>query len=448
MNQASRSEVTGWALYDFGSSAFNTLVVTFIYSRFFAEVIAGGEDQVRGAILWTRAVNISAVLVAIMMPLLGAIADYSGRKKRFLIGFALQSIVFTCLLFFAGAGEAMMAAVLFVLANVGFESSNVFYNAFLPEIASAKTMGRISGLGFFLGYVGGLLCLVFGLGMIHWWVPEEGYLNIRSTLLLVAAWYIIFSLPLFLGLKERAEKRTASFTTYVSIGFKRLSTTIRHTRELKEAAKLIVARMIYNDGLVTVIAMASIYTAAVLKMSLDTFLVIAIALNLAAGIGAFIFGFVDDRIGGKKTLVITLLGLIAAGIIGVLWTSIFGFCVAATIIGMMMGPNQSASRSLFAKFVPEHKHGEMFGLFAFSGKMSSLLGPLAYGAVLGLVGSHDVQLAHRLAMATIILFFVVGLAILFRIREEEGIRIAETLNVEFASALSIAKQNTGDRQGE
>ncbi|MEJ2246685.1 MAG: MFS transporter [Acidobacteriota bacterium] len=387
-----------------------------IHSRFFAEVIAGGEETVMGAILWTRAVNISAVLVAIMMPLLGAVADYSGRKKLFLIGFALESILFTFLLFFVGNGEALMAAALFVIANVGFESSNVFYNAFLPEIANSETMGRISGLGFFLGYVGGLLCLAIGLGMIHLWLPKEGYLNIRSTLLLVAAWYLVFSLPLFFGLKERAEKRTASLGTYMSIGFR--------------------ARMIYNDGLVTLISMASIYTAAVLKISLDTFLVIAIALNLAAGIGAFGFGFIDDRIGGKKTLVITLLGLIAAGIIGVMWTSIVGFCVAATIIGMMMGPNQSASRSLFAKLVPEHKHGEMFGLFAFSGKMSSLLGPLTYGAVLGLVGTYDVLLAHRLAMATIILFFVVGLTILFWIREEEGLRLAVTMNEKFAMALS------------
>lgn len=434
MNRASRGEVAGWALYDFGSSAFNTLVVTFIYSRFFAEVIAGGSDPTRGAILWTRAVNISAVLVAIMMPFLGAVADYSGRKKAFLVGFALQSIVFTVLLFFVGPGEAMLAGVLFVIANVGFEAANVFYNAFLPEIATSKTMGRISGLGFFLGYIGGLLCLAIGLGMVRGWLPEEGYLNIRGTLLLVAVWFLVFSMPLFLGLKERAERRSASVGTYVNIGFSRLASTVHHIRELREAAKLLIARMIYNDGLVTVIAMASIYTAAVLAMPLDTFLVIAIALNVAAGIGAFGFGFVDDRIGGKKTLVITLLGLIVAGLIGVTWTSIVGFWVAATIIGVMMGPNQSASRSLFAKLVPEHKHGEMFGLFAFSGKMSSLLGPLAYGAVLGAVSSRDEVLAHRLAMATIILFFVVGLAILLSVHEREGIQLADQLNEEFAAA--------------
>ncbi|MEJ2110639.1 MAG: MFS transporter [Acidobacteriota bacterium] len=436
MVKASRSEIAGWALYDFGSSAFNTLVVTFIYSRFFAEVIAAGEDPTHGAILWTRAVNISAILVAVMMPLLGAVADYSGRKKTFLVGFALESIVFTCLLFFFGPGEAVMAGVLFVIANVGFESANVFYNAFLPEIASSRTMGRISGLGFFLGYIGGLISLALGLGMISSWLPEEGYLNIRSTLLLVAAWYLVFSMPLFFGLKDRAERRTASFGTYVNIGFGRLVNTVRHIHHLREAAKLLVARMIYNDGLVTVMNMAAIYTAAVMKMELDTFVRIAIALNVAAGIGAFGFGFIDDRIGGKKTLIITLLGLIVAGVIGVMWTSVTGFCVAATIIGVMMGPNQSASRSLFAKFVPEHKHGEMFGLFAFSGKMSSLFGPLAYGTVLSLVGSRDEALAHRLAMATIILFFFVGLGILFRVREKDGIWLADTLNEEYTAAQS------------
>lgn len=438
MSQTSRREVAGWALYDFGSSAFNTLVVTFIYGRFFAEVIVGsnaGEvtacstGDTAGAILWTRLISVSSVLVAVMMPLLGAVADYSGRKKVFLVGFALLSVLFTGLLFFAGPGDVTMAAVLFVVANVGFESGNVFYNAFLPEVSTARTMGRISGLGYFLGYVGGMLSLGIGLWMYRS-LPggaEGGYLNVRASLLLVAGWFLVFSMPLFLGVGEKAVRRSASLSTYARMGFARLATTVRHLGDLKEAGKLLVARMIYNDGLVTVIVMASIYTSAVLGMDPGTFLVIAIVLNVAAGFGAFGFGFVDDRIGGKRTLVITLLTLILAGVIGVLWTSIVGFWIAATLIGIMMGPNQSASRSLFAKLVPEHSHGEMFGLFAFSGKMSSLLGPLAYGTVLSATCSH------RLAMATIVLFFVVGLLILATVREGEGLRLADSLNREFAA---------------
>jgi UMF1 family MFS transporter len=430
MRELGRRDVVGWALYDFGSSAFNTLVVTFIFSRFFADVIATGDS---GEIIWGRSLNISAVVVALLMPVLGAIADYSGRKKTFLTGFALLSIAFTVLLFFMGPGQVWPAALLFILANIGFESSNVFYNAFLPEIADSTTIGRISGFGFFLGYMGGLIALAISLGMVSGWVPSTDYLNVRSTLLLAAAWYFAFSLPMFLGVKERAERRTAPFGEYVRQGFQRLGATTRHIRELREAAKLLIARMIYNDGLVTIIGMASIYAGAVLGMSLDAVLRMAIALNVAAGIGAFGFGFLDDRIGGKKTLMITLVGLIAAGALGVATRTAGGFWVAATLIGIMMGPNQSASRSLLAKLVPEHKHAEAFGLYAFSGKMSSLLGPFAYTTVLSLTGRN-----HRLAMSTILLFFVVGLFILFFVREREGTQLAERLNEDFRTANQTA----------
>jgi UMF1 family MFS transporter len=416
-------DVAAWSLYDFGSSAFNTLMVTFIFSRFFTGTIAADLDA--GTVMWGRALNLSAVIVAVMMPVLGAVADYSGRKKTFLVLFAVQAIIFTCLLFFMGPGDAWPAAVLFVIANVGFESSNVFYNAFLPEISTGKTIGRISGLGYFMGYVGGLICLALGLGMYRGWVPDTDDLNVRSTILLVAAWYLVFSLPMFFGVKEKAIRRPPPAHGYIREGFHRLATTVRHIRDLREAMKLIIARMVYNDGLVTVIGFASIYAGAVLGMPLDAVLVMAIALNVAAGIGAFGFGFIDDRIGGKKTLVITLIGLIIAGILGVSTSTVAGFWVAATLIGVMMGPNQSASRSLLARLVPEHKHAEAFGLFAFSGKMSSLLGPLAYTTAVDLTGNH------RIAMGSIIGFFVVGGLILLTVREKEGIELADRLNDEF-----------------
>jgi UMF1 family MFS transporter len=416
-------DVAGWSLYDFGSSAFNTLMVTFIFNRYFTDVIAADPDV--GTVIWGRALNISAVIVALMMPVLGAVADYSGRKKLFLILAATQAIIFGGLLFFMGPGDAVPAAVLFVIANVGFESSNVFYNAFLPEISTRKTIGRISGMGYFLGYIGGLICLALGLGMIRGWVPDTDFLNVRATVLLVCVWYLLFSLPMFLGVRERGERRPPPAGGYIREGFRRLSTTIRHIRDLREAMKLIIARMVYNDGLVTVIGFASIYAGAVLGMPLDDVLVMAIALNVAAGIGAFGFGFIDDRIGGKKTLVITLIGLTIAGVIGVSTSSVAGFWVAATLIGIMMGPNQSASRSLLAKLVPEHKHAEAFGLFAFSGKMSSVLGPLAYTTAVDITGNH------RIAMGTIIAFFVVGLFLLMFLREQEGIALADRLTEEF-----------------
>lgn len=415
MSEFRRKEVLSWAFYDFGSSAFNTLMVTFIFNRFFVEVMAG--DYTTGTVLWARAVNISAVVVALMTPVLGAIADYSARKKLFLVAFALQSIVFTVLLFFVGPGAALPAVILFVIANIGFEAANVFYYAFLPDVTSSPTLGRVSGFGFFVGYMGGLIALALGLGMVRGWLPEDNYLNVRGTILLVAAWYLIFALPMFWFVKEKSVRQTVT-GSYVRHGFQRLGETLRHARRYREAVKLLIARMIYNDGLTTIIAMASIYAGAVLGMSLEQVLLMGIALNVAAGLGALAFGYVDDRIGGKRTIAISLVLLIAAGIIGVTTRSVAGFWVAATLIGLMMGPNQSASRSLLSKLVPDHKQAEFFGLFSFSGKLSSLFGPLVYGMVVGRTGDH------RLAMASIIVFFVVGLAVLTKVREAEGIELA------------------------
>jgi len=188
-----RREIASWCLYDFANSAFTTLIVTFIFSEFFVRVIVG--DSVQGTVLWTRAVNISAIIIALSMPVLGAIADSSGRKKTFLAVTTVQALAFTATLFFMGPGMVMLAAVLFVVANVGFEGTQAFYNAFLPEIATRDNIGRISGYGWAAGYVGGgLLALLIALAMVEF-LPEDGYFNVRATNLLVVAWYGLFSLP-------------------------------------------------------------------------------------------------------------------------------------------------------------------------------------------------------------------------------------------------------------
>jgi UMF1 family MFS transporter len=410
-----RREVFAWCLYDFGSSAFNTLVLTFIYSLFFAQVIA--PDYNTGAVWWTRAVNLSALAVAMITPVLGAVADSTGRKKAFLVIFATQSILFTVLLFFVGTGQAMLALGLFVLANVGFEAANVFYWAFLPDVSEDSNIGRVSGLGFFLGYLGGLLALVIALQMIEHWVPKTEHLNVRSTLLLVALWFAVFALPMLLWVKQRTVAEPATGNP-LRLGFSRLYGTLKHARTFKEAGKLLAARMIYNDGLATIFATASIYLGAVFDMEMRQVLTMAIGLNVFAGLGAFAFGFVDDKIGGKKTILISLVLLIVGTLIGTRVSTIGGFWIAAAILGLMIGPNQAASRSLLSKLVPDDKQAEFFGLYAFSGKVSSLLGPLVYGTVVARTGDH------QLAMTSIISFFVVGGIILLFVREREGMILA------------------------
>jgi UMF1 family MFS transporter len=222
---------------------------------------------------------------------------------------------------------------------------------------------------------------------------------------------------MFLWVKQRTGGHTHAGNP-LRLGFSRLYATLKHARHYKEAGKLLAARMIYNDGLATIIAVAAIYLGAVFGMEMRQVLTMAIGLNVFAGLGALIFGFVDDRIGGKKTILISIVLLIVGTIIGTRVTTIAGFWVAAAIIGLMMGPNQAASRSLLSKLVPDEKQAEFFGLYSFSGKVSSLLGPLVYGSVVARTGDH------KLAMTSIIGFFVVGGIILLFVREQEGMQLA------------------------
>ena len=411
-----RREVASWCLYDFANSAFTTLIVTFIFSEFFTRVIA--SDNVTGTVIWSRAVNASAIIVALSTPILGAIADFSRRKKLFLFVATVQTILFTVLLFFMGPGMALMAALLFVVANVGFEGANVFYNAFLPEISTSKNIGRISGYGWALGYVGGLVALVIALQMVQSWLPEEGYLNVRSTNLLVAGWFAVFALPLFVVLRERGDVKEVEPGRYVREGFHRIGQTFMHLRRYREAVKLLIARLVYNDGLVTVFSFGAIYASAVFGMETADVIKLGITLNVCAAIGAFSLGFVNDWIGGKWTIAITLVVLIIAALVGATATSRGAFWVAAVGIGLMVGPNQAASRSLLGVMIPEDKHGEFFGFFAFSGKLASVAGPFVYGTVVAATESH------RVAMASIVVFFMIGLALLLLVDEKAGIEAA------------------------
>jgi UMF1 family MFS transporter len=410
----SRRDIVAWALYDFGNSAFTTLVVTFIFSAYFTQAIA--SDPERGAILWSRAVNASALAVALLSPLLGAMADFSGRKKLFLFGATMLCVVPTFLLFFPGRGDVVSALVLFAIANVGFEAGYVFYNAFLPEISTRETIGRVSGFGQGLGYFGGLAALLIALGMVRGWVPKTGDLNVRATNLLVAGWFVVFALPLLLFLRERRDpdRPRLGFGALASTGFRRLGGTIRHLRTYRDAAKLIVARMIYNDGLVTVFSFASIFAAATFGLTTEQLIVFGIVINIVSGVGSFLLGPVTDRIGGKRTILITLVVLVIATILGATAATIRQFWVSAILLGLMVGPNQAASRSLLGLLTPEEKHAEFFGFFAFSGKLASVAGPLLYGVTLQATSSQ------RMAMGSILIFFLVGAAILVFVRDPVG----------------------------
>ncbi len=413
--------IWAWALFDFANSPFTTLVVTFIYPVFFAQAIVG--DEIQGTALWSRAVTITAILVALLSPILGALADRGGYRKEFLLAATLGCIAGTTALFFIGEGQIWRAFLWFVVANTAFEMGMVFYNAFLPDIAPPEKIGRISGYGWALGYAGGLLALVVALvTLVQPEVPWFGFVkdqgqNIRATNLLVAAWFAVFSVPIFLFVKDDVVEGAKS-AKIVRETVAQLKETLREIRKYRQIVRFLIARLIYNDGLVTVFAFGGIYAAGTFGFELEEILIFGIVLNVTSGLGAFGLGFLDDWLGGKRTLQITLVGLIVATLLAVLAPNRFWFWVSGIVIGIFVGPNQAASRSLMGRFVPDDKENEFFGFFAFSGKLTAFLGPLLLGV---LTQAFDSQ---RVGISVVLVLFFLGLILLSWVDEKEGIEVA------------------------
>ena len=410
-------EIWSWSFYDFANSSFTTLVVTFVYATYFAQAIVG--DAQRGTVLWSRGVAITAVAVALLSPVLGTIADRGGLRKLFLLLSTLICVGATAALYPVLPGQVSRALWLFVIANVAFELGMVFYNAFLPDIAPRERIGSISGNGWALGYVGGLLSLVLALVVMV--QPEEPWFglsnelgqNVRATNLLVAGWFLVFSLPALIWLREK--RRVEAGTGHVlRETVAQLRATWQEVRVYRELVRFLVARLFYNDGLVTVIAFGALYASGTFGFTLEEVLLFGIVLNVAAAVGAFGLGFLDDRLGGKRTIQISLWGLVGASLLAILADSRALFWMAGTLVGIFMGPNQSASRSLMGRFVPDDKESEFFGFFAFSGKLTAFIGPLVLGILVQIFESQ------RVGMLIVVVLFVIGYVLLARVDEAKG----------------------------
>ena len=414
-------EIWSWALYDFANSPFSTLVVTFVFGTYFTQAIA--SDPIVGTTLWSRAMTITALVVAICSPVLGALADRGGYRKAFVLLFTLICVAATTALYGVLPGQVLAALVLVVIANIAFEFAGVFYNAFLADIVPPERIGRVSGLGWGLGYIGGLAAL--GVALVTLIQPEtpwfgfsrEAGQNIRATNLLVAAWFLVFSLPLMVWVTEDR--------SHISKAGQVLADTVRQLKgtfdaitHYRQILRFLIARLVFNDGLVTIFAFGGIYAAETFGFSLEEVLIFGIVLNVAAGLGALLMGHLDDRIGGKRTVVLSLIGLIAATTLAVFATTRLWFWVAGIIMGIFVGPNQAASRSLMGRFVPSRLENEFFGCFAFSGKLTAFMGPFLLGVLTQMTGSQ------RAGVAAVLGFFVVGLALMLTVDEKEGVRAA------------------------
>ena len=414
-------EVWAWSLYDFANSAFTTLVVTFIYATYFVKGIA--PDETSGAVLWAwGVVTPTAIAVALLSPLLGALADRTGTRKRALFITTVVAVVGTALLFFPQRGDVWLAVGLVVVANIAFEVGQVFYNAFLPEIAPPDKIGRVSGWGWALGYLGGLLCMALALGLVTPEVPPFGLdkatgEHVRVTNLLVAGWFALFAVPAFLVLREPKPEGGAQ-RGLLRATFGELGETFRSIREYRQIVRLLVARVFYNDGLVTIFAMGGIFAATAYGFSEGDILIFGIVLNVAAGLGAFAFAYVDDKIGGKRTIYISLVLLVVATLVAVLGPTRAWLWAAGVLIGVASGPNQAASRSLLGRFVPNDKETEFYGFFAFSGKATAFIGPVLFGLMTSAFGSS------RAGVAAVLVLFALGAVFLARVDEAEGMRLS------------------------
>ncbi len=404
---ATRGQVISWALFDFANTAFYVLILTVGYPLYFKEIVIGGSN--RGDFLWGSAFSISMCIVALISPVLGAVADYGAGKKRFLALFTALCIIATALLFFVHEGMIAVGMILLISANIGFEAGLVFYDAFLPEITTERSYGRVSGYGFALGYVGSLvtLAVVYPL-YINGFGPSNLF-NIRFSFLIAAAFFFVFSLPIFLFLPDKQQTARMKLD-FIRIGFARLRTTYQQLPRFRNIAQFLISYFIYIDGINTIIVFSSIFAMETLKMEISEIVIYFAMVQTSAILGSILFGVLSDHTGHKRTLSATLLLWLSIVVIAYFIQDKWLFYAVGILAGLALGSSQSTSRGLMSIITPQEKRTEFFGFYSFFGKASAILGPLMFG----FISSYFNQ---RLAILSIGLLLLVGLILLQRVEE-------------------------------
>ena len=414
-----KREIFSWCLFDFANSSFTTIIITIVFSVYFVKIIAVGRADADS--LWGLGNFVSQLFVLMTAPLLGAIADYSGYKKRFLFLSYSICIVFTALLIVPQSGQVWLTLLIFIIANFAYSSGENFVASFLPEIARPEDMGKISGFGWALGYLGGLTSLFLCLPLLKGGFEMDNAGPLRQTNLIVSAFFLVAGIPTFLWVKERkAGRRLPAGTSYLSIGFHRIRTTFQHLRLFRELFKFLIIFGIYNCGVTTVVVFAAIYAVQTVKLSPNEFLIFFLITQISSSLGAFFFGLIQDKIGAKNTIyaTLTLWLLVIAG--AYLSTGRGTFFVVGNLAGLGLGSSQSAARALVGLFSPVEKAGEFFGFWGLFWKLSTAIGPMVFGLLSSGTGSQ------RIAILVTGLFFVAGIVGLQFVDEKKGLEAVQS----------------------
>ena len=411
-----KREVFGWAMFDFANSGYTTVVLTAVFAAYFVGAVAGGAEWATFA--WTAALSLSHLIVMFTIPAMGAWADRHAAKKRLLMMTTLGCVLATAALGLVGPGAVVLGTVLIVVSNVFFAWGESLVAAFLPELARPEAMGRVSGWGWSLGYVGGMLALGLSLAYVLWAQAQgqKAAQFVPVTMLITAGVFALASLVTLSLLRERAQPTSqAAGVAGWRESLRQLQQTFREARRYKDFMWLLACVAAYQGGVAVAITLAAIYAEQVIGFVQQETMVLIFVLNIAAACGAFAFGYWQDRLGHKLALGITLVGWVATCIIAALTTTKGGFWYAAAIAGVCMGASQSSGRAMAGMLAPPTQLAEFFGLWTFATRVASIVGPLSYGAITWMTGGNQ-----RLAIGFTAVLFVAGLALLMPVNMQRG----------------------------
>ena len=398
-------KTVAWVLYDFGMAWFSMVVLTAYFILYFKGVIVG--DKGYGDFLWGVAVSLAMALSVIFSPLLGAAADASGRKKSFLVVFAALSIVSTCLLYFTGPGQITRAVFLVCTGYMGYTIAMTFYNAFLPEIAAPGSIEKLSGIGWAMGYIGGLGALLCLAAMVRDVAGGKG------IVLLAGIVYGIFALPAFIVLKD-SPRSTSTEGFPIREAFSRLSATFKEIQNFRNIFVFLISYFFVSDAISTVVVFFSSYTVDTLQFSVKQNFLLLMLIQLSAAAGAFLAGLIAKRIGILQTVILTVVIWIAALLGIILFTDITSFFALSVCAGLVLGGTQATARSYLAVEAPKEKQAEFFGFMTFSTKIAAIFGPLLYGSISS--RTHN----PRIAILSLEILFIIGLIFMLNVPRKKS----------------------------